>query len=201
MAGEIIKKTSPKQPGGKRRKRRLGVRIDMTPMVGLAFLLLIVYLVIIAFTKPEPERKAMEICLPPFGDTIQVGNRLTIRVDAEGRYWWNTGRAGSQNLPQLLPTHPQTPVSLVYRLDTDTLHGLLRDLSLQHYDSLNTLLIIHREAHYEDWVDIIDEIELLERALTKYRFSYRYLMNEWTQKDDRIIKDALLKVERAEALK
>ena len=54
----------PKQKkGGKKKphKRRIGVRIDMTPMVDIAFLLLIFYMVTTVFSMPQ----SMELNLPP----------------------------------------------------------------------------------------------------------------------------------------
>ncbi len=41
-------------------KRRLGIRIDMTPMVDIVFLLLIFYMVTTVFAMPQ----AMEVNLP-----------------------------------------------------------------------------------------------------------------------------------------
>src|SRR5438552_9274800 len=47
--------------GFHRPKRRVGVRIDMTPMVDVAFLLLIFFMVTTVFRTPQ----ALEINLPP----------------------------------------------------------------------------------------------------------------------------------------
>jgi biopolymer transport protein ExbD len=47
--------------GKRREKRRIAIRIDMTPMVDIAFLLLIFYMVSTVFAAPQ----AMEINLPP----------------------------------------------------------------------------------------------------------------------------------------
>ena len=55
----------PKQKKGKaklrRPKRRIGIKIDMTPMVDIAFLLLIFYMVTTVFSMPQ----SMELNLPP----------------------------------------------------------------------------------------------------------------------------------------
>ena len=45
----------------KRQPKRLGVKIDMTPMVDVAFLLLIFFMCTTVFRKPQ----ALEINLPP----------------------------------------------------------------------------------------------------------------------------------------
>ena len=58
MAGEVAER-APKgaKKGLRRPKRRIAIRIDMTPMVDIAFLLLIFYMVTTVFSMPQ----AMEI--------------------------------------------------------------------------------------------------------------------------------------------
>jgi biopolymer transport protein ExbD len=62
MAGDVVER-APKggKKGLRRPKRRISIRIDMTPMVDIAFLLLIFYMVSTVFSMPQ----AMEINLPP----------------------------------------------------------------------------------------------------------------------------------------
>jgi biopolymer transport protein ExbD len=55
------RKTKKGKKGGRRPKRRVGIRIDMTPMVDVAFLLLIFFMVTTVFRTPQ----ALEINLPP----------------------------------------------------------------------------------------------------------------------------------------
>ena len=64
MAGAAVGADRPqrgKQQGLRRPKRRISIRIDMTPMVDIAFLLLIFYMVTTVFSMPQ----AMEVNLPP----------------------------------------------------------------------------------------------------------------------------------------
>ena len=80
---------------------------------------------------------------------------------------------------------------------------------------LNTLILIHREATYSDMVNILDEIDLIERSWNKFtadnlkkkiedltkeeKFSYRYAIGEWTTRDDKVQDAAVLQaVERGE---
>src|SRR5258705_5305336 len=69
-----------KHKKGKRRKpKRIGVKIDMTPMVDVAFLLLIFFMCTTVFRKPQ----ALEINLPPDPNAklgIAHPNVLTLRV-------------------------------------------------------------------------------------------------------------------------
>jgi biopolymer transport protein ExbD len=68
---------------GKKRKRRVGIRIDMTPMVDVAFLLLIFFMVTTVFRTPQ----ALEINLPPKDVQVPIAesNVLTIRVLPDDR--------------------------------------------------------------------------------------------------------------------
>src|SRR5262245_5444479 len=78
--------------GVQRKKRRLGIRIDMTPMVDVAFLLLIFFMVTTVFRTP----KALEINLPPkdIKQDVAESKTITLRILADGRLYWKAG-AGS----------------------------------------------------------------------------------------------------------
>src|SRR5512146_1444180 len=71
---------------GRRAKRRVGIRIDMTPMVDVAFLLLIFFMVTTVFRTP----KALEINLPPkdIKQEVAVSKTITIRILSDGRLYW-----------------------------------------------------------------------------------------------------------------
>lgn len=204
MGGDVAERApKPGKQGSRRPKRRLSIRLDMTPMVDIAFLLLIFYMVSTVFAMPQ----AMEINLPPIEDQneqveIKESNLLTVRVDQESRYWWNLKRTSPENLPLMLPSDPEAPDSVGYTIHSDSLRGLLKDQN-QANSRLSTLVLIHRDASYVDMVNILDEIDLLERSWNAYqaetlgkdirdlvgdeRFSYRYAIGEWEERDDRII--------------
>jgi biopolymer transport protein ExbD len=199
MAGECVQRESKgfKAPLS-RRRRRIAIRIDMTPMVDIAFLLLIFYMVTTVFSMPQ----AMEINLPPDDEPQKVRKLLTIRVDRGGKYWWNLGMPTPDNLPEMLSPEAAGSESAGYRLDCDTLRGLLVEQN-REYSNLNTLVLIHPDAPFTAMVDILDEIDLIERSFNAFtadqlgirpeelsrkdRFSYRYAMGTWENPDDRLI--------------
>src|SRR5947207_4500376 len=79
-----------KGKGIHRPKRRVGVRIDMTPMVDVAFLLLIFFMVTTVFRTPQ----ALEINLPPDEKTqveIAQSKVLSIRVLPDDRTFFKRG--------------------------------------------------------------------------------------------------------------
>lgn len=65
----------------KRMKRRIGIRIDMTPMVDIAFLLLIFYMATTTFKPPEKK----QVDLPSSHSEIKLpeANLMTITVTEE----------------------------------------------------------------------------------------------------------------------
>src|SRR5436190_18626339 len=72
------------------RRRRVGIRVDMTPMVDVAFLLLIFFMVTTVFRTPQ----ALEINLPPDEKTqVQVAESkvVTVRVLPDQRAYWRRG--------------------------------------------------------------------------------------------------------------
>ncbi len=184
----------------------------MTPMVDIAFLLLIFYMVSTVFAMPQ----AMEINLPPKDEMdidveVKESNLLTIRVDDDNRFWWNLKTANPQNLPKLLPTAPDTPDTVGYKFWSDTLQGLLLEQNREN-PKLNTLILISPEATYGDMVNILDEIDMIERSWNSYtaeqkgvdlndflkdpqyrddRFSYRYAIGDWEDRDGKIVAAAL----------
>lgn len=200
MAGEVTERKDRSATGaGRRRKRRLSVRTDLTPMVDIAFLLLIFYMVTTVFAMPQ----AMEINLPPSDDTVIVpeSSLLSIYVDDGGRYWWNIG-VSSENLPRLIPPASSTSESDPYGFNADSLRGLLVARNREN-PNLNTLVLISRDASYGDLVNILDEIDVIERSWNTFKadqlgisvdelsrdnkFSYRYALGEWLPKHDKII--------------
>ncbi len=207
MAGDVAQRApKPGKKGLRRPKRRISIKIDMTPMVDIAFLLLIFYMVSTVFSMPQ----AMEINLPPKDQEEEVevkeSNLLSIRVDGESRFWWNLKTPTPENLPLLLPKSPETPDTVAYLLWSDTLQGLLTHQNREN-SKLNTLVLIHREATYADMVNILDEIDLIERSWNAFtaeqldkkvedltrdeKFSYRYAIGDWEDRDDKIMEAAV----------
>jgi biopolymer transport protein ExbD len=133
-----------KKKGGKRQKRRVAIRIDMTPMVDVAFLLLIFFMVTTVFRKPQ----ALEINLPPDNKStvsVAISKVLEIRVFTDRAYWKNATdpwvRAGVADLTSVFGKYTGDPNKIV-------------------------LVKVDREAKFNDMVKIIDELDLAK--LTRF---------------------------------
>jgi biopolymer transport protein ExbD len=132
-------KAPPKKAAGLRHpRRRVGVRIDMTPMVDIAFLLLIFFMVTTVFRAPQ----AMEVNRPPKDAKVEVAesNVMIMFVDKNERIFWRFA---------------EDPLKSVSKRD------LVRHFK-EHKaanDKLTVLIKLHREASYSTMVDLMDELE------------------------------------------
>src|SRR5262252_9737470 len=128
--------------GGKghhRPKRRVGVRIDMTPMVDVAFLLLIFFMVTTVFRTPQ----ALEINLPPKEDVkvdIAQSKVLEIRVLPDNRAYWRNAqdpwaRVEFANLGRVFQPWKNSKDKVV-------------------------IIRIDRDAKFSYMVDVIDDLDL-----------------------------------------
>jgi biopolymer transport protein ExbD len=140
--------------GGKKKgvlhhmKKRVGVAIDMTPMVDIAFLLLIFFMVTTVFRLPQ----AMELNLPPKDAEVEVAesNVLMLYVYGDGQIVYRIGTDG-----------PLDPVPF------SGLRVMIGDL-LKQNDKLITLVKFDPVIPYHWMVDVIDEFIL--GKITRYSF-------------------------------
>ena len=138
--------------GAHRPKRRVGIRIDMTPMVDVAFLLLIFFMVTTVFRTPQ----ALEINLPPDKEAkvnVAQSKVLTVRVLPDRVYW----------------KHGTDPWA---RTDVGKIAAVFKLWSTDP----NTIVLIQidRDAKFNNMVKIIDELDLAKMT----RFSLNTLKPE-----------------------
>jgi biopolymer transport protein ExbD len=110
----------------------------MTPMVDVAFLLLIFFMVTTVFRRPL----AMEINMPEPEAKVEVpeSNVMTIYVDADEAMFFKIGKT------ELSPvTWPE--LDPLFRANAEVNPNLI------------ILVKIHREARYEPMVDMMDTLE------------------------------------------
>ena len=141
MAEVDVKQSRGKQKHSKKKKRRIGVRIDMTPMVDIAFLLLTFFMLTTTMNKPQ----AMEINLPPGEAKVDVpsSNLLTLRVSESGNIYWNIG------------TDKPEKVSSI------DLKKVLKEKNSAN-PKLITLIKVDRKGKYIMMVNIMDELNVAD---------------------------------------
>ena len=168
----------PRSGGGKkgkgfhRPKRRVGVRIDMTPMVDVAFLLLVFFMVTTVFRRPL----AMEVNLPEVGAKIEVpeSNVLTIfvRGDDTMTYRMGPGTMAPLTWAQLLPTleaamKANKELIVLVKIDAKEQPPVAATLDdvvakAQALGASRTVPVVisgHRERPYGEIVDLLDRLQ------------------------------------------
>jgi biopolymer transport protein ExbD len=137
---------------GKKAKRRVGIRIDMTPMVDVAFLLLIFFMVTTVFRTPQ----ALEINLPPDDNStaqVAISKVLEVRVLPDRAYWRNSDDPWARSDVDQLTT-------VFDRFKNDA--------------SKIVIVRVDREAKFNAMVHIIDELDLAKLT----RFSLQTLQEK-----------------------
>jgi biopolymer transport protein ExbD len=124
--------------GLRRPRTRLGIRIDMTPMVDVAFLLLIFFMVTTVFRQPL----AMEINMPEPGAEVKVpeSNVMTVYIDRNDSLYYKLGTE------EVLP------------IGWDDLDSTFRAYADAN-PNLIILVKIDRQARYNDMVEMMDTLE------------------------------------------
>jgi biopolymer transport protein ExbD len=120
--------------GGKKRAKKLSTRVDMTPMVDLAFLLLTFFVLTATFSKP----KSMELTFPappPPGDPPPpVKKGITFLLTGDDRLFYYEG----EFKPQDSDKGPKTQISEL-TFSQESLHKFLLDKNKEMHEQINTL--------------------------------------------------------------
>jgi biopolymer transport protein ExbD len=131
-------------------------------MVDVAFLLLTFFMLTTVFSKPQ----TMELNLPP-DEKVMVevaeSSLLTLRVDRDGKIFWNMG------------TEPPQPLAFTE----------LRSTLIQRNQAnpkLITLVKVDRDANYKTMVDVMDELNLANIT--------RFSLAPMTDKDKQLMEKA-----------
>ena len=160
---------------GKKKRKRVGIRFDMTPMVDIAFLLLIFYMVTTVFAMPQ----SIELNLPPKGDkTIQVAESriLQILVDKNGDIFWQHSESSDK------------PMNTLEYLPLEDLRRLLLDKNLAKRN-LVTIVQIDPKCRYDLLVQILDDIQVTERLIKQIEpeWSYTFSLQDMTEWEAQLI--------------
>ena len=158
MAGAIEER--PRSDAGKKGKTtRVGIRIDMTPMVDVAFLLLIFFMVTTVFRLPL----AIEVNMPG-KDRVPVpeSNVTTVFVDKDNAMYYRDG------------TWPIAPITW------QELPLVLQGTIALNKDAI-ILAKIHPKAKYNNMVNIMD--------LFGDEHIERFSLVPMTEEDEQMLKD------------
>lgn len=148
---QIQEKGGGKQKGGKKRSKKSSTKIDMTPMVDLAFLLLTFFMLTTTFAKPQ----IMDITMPvkdpnkEVETPVKASNALTIILGEGNKLYYYQGL--------LAPGEPEPEL-----LNSDYSAKGIRQvlLRLRANPELVVMIKPHEESRYNNVVDILDEMAI-----------------------------------------
>ncbi len=149
--GALGAERSKRGKASKRKKmKRVGFHLDMTPLVDITFLLLTFFM----FTTTMAQPQIMEMAIPPeIKETVEVDENdlLSLRVRDDGAIFWNMG------LDQPEEVDMKKLRALIERQHIET--GKFNDVIVS--------LKIHDEVPYSEVVKILDELNLAEAFISE----------------------------------
>ena len=152
---EIQGKADSGGKGGKKRAKKMSTKIDMTPMVDLAFLLLTFFMLTTTFAKPN----VMQLTMPvkktdDVEDTkIKASQAMTIILGKDNKVYYYMGL----NTPN--DKSVAKPEMKVTNFSASGIRQII--LTRQHQQPEPIILIKpNNEAKYRNMVDILDEMNI-----------------------------------------
>jgi biopolymer transport protein ExbD len=120
--------------GGKKRAKKQSTRVDMTPMVDLAFLLLTFFVLTSTFSKP----KSMELSLPaepPPGPQPELKNGVTFLLTKDDKIFYYAGEFYAADNPKGKPATELIETNF----SSEGLHKLLMEQNKWANDEIDKL--------------------------------------------------------------
>jgi biopolymer transport protein ExbD len=145
---QLQEKSTPEK-GVKRRAKKIGAHLDMTPLVDLACLLLTFFMLTTTFIKLQ----TMEINMPvphTSGTTIAGKNALTLILGENDRLFYYFGFAGDE------PDVSETDFSAT------GIRQVLLSEQVRTNRNLVVLIKATETSRYKNLVDVLDELKLTE---------------------------------------
>ncbi|MBO0360528.1 biopolymer transporter ExbD [Hymenobacter sp. BT186] len=146
-----IASSAPAGRGPKPRRKKLSTRIDMTPMVDLAFLLLTFFILTASFNKPT----VMALTMPDKkGEPSDLGAKqaLTLILGKDSQVHYFFGLNSAENPAKLYTT----------TFGSDGLRKVLLERQRQ-LPAPTVLIKAGQDAKYRDLVDALDEMTITDQ--------------------------------------
>ncbi|MBS1624020.1 MAG: biopolymer transporter ExbD [Bacteroidetes bacterium] len=150
--------------GGKVRGKKLSTKVDLTPMVDLAFLLITFFMLTTSLNKP----KAMDLSMPKKDDTkkqdvkeSQVLNVLLGKDDVIWYYGTEDGKMTDMKQTTFAGDQGIREVLLKKQKQVEKMHGHDKEYG----DKMIVLIKMAEGAKYKDMVDILDEMDITKTRI------------------------------------
>jgi biopolymer transport protein ExbD len=135
--------------GGAKKPKRVGFKLDMTPLVDVAFLLLTFFMFATTMSQPQ----IMEMQIPPDIESqieVKASELMTLYVRNDGKIFYTTG------------IDPET----FKPIDIKELKDFAVQRNMEKENKLITILKVDPRAQYARLVDVLDELNIAEGELT-----------------------------------
>jgi biopolymer transport protein ExbD len=136
--------------GGKKRSKKASTKVDMTPMVDLAFLLITFFMLTTTFTK----KHAMQITLPAKSNEkqkVKKSESITLILGEKDKvYWYDDPKAPEVN-------------------QTDFSAKGIRKVLIDKNEQVDSLIVIVKPmqtSKYKNLVDVMDEIKITQTKVS-----------------------------------
>ncbi|GAA4044482.1 biopolymer transporter ExbD [Hymenobacter glaciei] len=171
---EIQQQAAGKSKPGKRRAKKMSTRIDMTPMVDLAFLLLTFFMLTTTFARPYTMELNMPV-KPRTDDVTKVreSQAMTIVLGAGHQVYYFAGL----NAPGLTAAKPELHTTT---FAADGIRQAIRERQ-RRTAGLVVLIKPSAESKYQDMVGILDEMNITKQP--------KYALVKITQEDLNLLKN------------
>jgi|688.fasta_scaffold52704_6 biopolymer transport protein ExbD len=147
--------------GKRKAKKRLGFRLDMTPLVDITFLLLTFFMLTTSMITPQ----TMEMSVPPEIDTpieVKQSELLTIRIRQDGMVFYNTGVDAPQRFAA--PSRSKNG-SADYKKTLAEIKKVVVDQNVALKNRCIVVLKADGEAPYGLVVQVLDELNSAESEI------------------------------------
>ena len=170
---EIQQQAAGGKPG-KRRAKQLSTRIDMTPMVDLAFLLLTFFMLTTTFARPYTMELNMPVRPKIEGPTkVRESQAMTIVLGAGHRVYYFAGL----NAPGPAAARPKLHATT---FAADGIRQAIRERQ-RRTAGLVVLIKPTAESKYQDMVNMLDEMNISRQP--------KYALVKITQEDLNLLKN------------
>lgn len=156
--------------GGKKRAKKMSTKIDMTPMVDLAFLLLTFFMLTTTFAKPKVMQISMPVKPKPEDEQqeLKASDAFTVLLGENDKIYYYEGLLDAANKPQLQKSDYSA-------------EGIRKVLVDRRARRPSTVVLIKAEdnANYKNMVDILDEMTITGQQ--------KYALVDITKDDENLI--------------
>ena len=152
---EIQQQADSGGKGGKKRAKKMSTKIDMTPMVDLAFLLLTFFMLTTTFSKPTVMQVTMPVKPKPDDppQELPARNAFTILLGENNKVYYYEGllREGEAK-PEL-------------KLSSYDANGIRKAILQRRQANPETVILIKPDdkSNYKNMVDILDEMNITDQ--------------------------------------